>query len=88
MAKSKKSTKSAKVTKTVKAVAKKPIKKAKKVVLKNFKISREPLPFMTLKVTEQTLYWFVVLSLIFCLALWILSIQIKTSAIIESINAF
>jgi len=89
MAKSKKSAKSTKAVsaKATKVVAKKPIKKAKKVVLKNFKISKEPLPFMTFKVTEQTLYWFVMLSLIFCLALWILSIQLKTSAIIDTINA-
>lgn len=89
MAKSKKSVKSTKAAaaKTAKVVTKKPVKKAKKVVLKNFKISKEPLPFMTFKVTEQTLYWFVMLSLIFCLAVWILNIQVKTSAIIDTINA-
>jgi hypothetical protein len=92
MAKSKKSVKSTKATKgaevkTSKVVARKPAKKAKKVTLKNFKVSKEPLPFMTFKVTEQTLYWFVMLSLIFCLALWILNIQLKTTAIIDTINA-
>lgn len=90
MAKAKKSTKSTKPA-TVKAVksapvAKKSAKKAKKVELKHFKISREPLPFLTFKITEQTVYWFVVVSLIFCLALWVLDIQIKTSAIIDTIN--
>ena len=92
MAKSKKSVKSTKTTKateakTSKVAVKKPAKKAKKIVLKNFKISKEPLPFMTFKITEQTLYWFVMLSLVFCLALWIMNIQIKTSAIIDTINA-
>ncbi len=81
MAKSKKS------VKTTKAISAKPAKKAKKVVLKNFKVSKEPLPFMSFKITEQTLYWFVMLSLIFCLALWILNIQLKTTAIIDTINA-
>ena len=81
MAKSKKS------VKTTKATSAKPAKKAKKVVLKNFKVSKEPLPFMSFKITEQTLYWFVMLSLIFCLALWILNIQLKTTAIIDTINA-
>ena len=86
MARSKKSVKIAKA-KTTKIAAAKTTKKAKKVALKNFKVSKEPLPFMSFKITEQTLYWFVMLSLIFCLALWILDIQIKTTAIIDAINA-
>lgn len=91
MAKSKKSVKTTKAkaaeVKASRVVAKKPIKKAKKIALKNFKVGKEPLPFMTFKITEQTLYWFVMLSLIFCLALWILNIQLKTTAIIDTINA-
>lgn len=83
MAKSKKPTKS---VKTIKNTIKKPIKRVKKVVVKDFKISKEPYPFMTFKITEQTLYWFVMLSLVFCLALWVLSLQLKTTEIIESIS--
>ena len=75
MAKSKKSAKSP--------------KKARKVVKKvvAFKVAKEKTPFMTFKLTEQTFYWFVMLSLIFCLALWVLSIQLKTTEILESLSA-
>lgn len=86
MAKAKKSTKKTKVVSKPLAVkrVKKPTKASKKIT--HFKMSKESTPFMTFKLTEQTLYWFVMLSLIFSLSLWVLSIQLKTTYLLESIS--
>ena len=53
----------------------------------SFKLYMEPAPFMTFKVTEQTFYWFVMIACIFCLSLWVLSIQLDTNRILDSIVA-
>jgi len=63
-------------------------KKARKTAkIVSFKVSKEKAPFMTFKFTEQTFYWFVMLSLIFCLSLWVLNIQLQTTEILQSISA-
>jgi len=55
--------------------------------VESFKLYAEPTPFMTFRVTEQTFYWFVMIACIFCLALWVLSIQLDTNRILDSIVA-
>jgi hypothetical protein len=72
------------------ATAKKPTvkksapKKAKKAQLESFQVGNEPKPFNTFKITDQTVYWSILLILILILALWILQIQINTTDVINS----
>lgn len=73
---------------TTKKSSKKSKKGVKKVAkLKTFKLYKEQTPFLSFKFTMQTMYWFILLVLIFALSLWVLSIQLKTASILESISS-
>lgn len=62
-------------------------KSVKKVAsLKSFKLSKEPEPFVSFKVTDQTIYWSILLILILILALWVLQIQINISDMLNQIT--
>ena len=69
--------------KTTKKAAPRPKKAAK---LESFKLSQENAPFVSFKVTEQTVYWALLLIMILILTLWILQIQINVSDILNSIK--
>ena len=80
--------------KIVKKVVKKAPKKVTKVARKvsklqeqSFMVVREKAPFLTFKITTQTIYWIIVLVYVLLLSLWILKIQLDTLTIIEKINA-
>lgn len=64
-------------------------KKASKKVVKDnsFQVIGERTPFMTFKVTEQTIYWGVLFVYIFALSLWVLNIQLDILRILESISS-
>lgn len=91
-----KKNKTAKKTKVVKKatpkkVAKRPAavkvaRKAKTSAVKSFAITSEKKPFVSFKVTDQTIYWSVLLAYILLLSLWILKIQIDTQSIIDKIS--
>jgi hypothetical protein len=70
---------------------KKTAKKAKTakgaVKHQTFKLSREKTPFLTFRVTEQTVYWAILLVLIFILALWVLNIQLYVADILSGVSA-
>jgi hypothetical protein len=70
------------------ATAKKATKKkvAKVAPLRSFKPSKEPTPFLTFRVTDQTVYWSILLILILILALWVLQIQINISNVLNQIK--
>ncbi len=53
---------------------------------KSFKIVRENTPFMSYRITDQTIYWAILFVYIFALSLWVLNIQIDTLKILESIQ--
>ena len=75
---------------TRKVAVKKPLRKKssnKKVQMKSFKIAREPYPFMTFRITNQTIYWAVLLILILLLSLWVLNIQISIINLLNEIKA-
>lgn len=59
-------------------------KKAAKV--QSFKLSNETGPFVSFRVTEQTVYWSILLIYIMLLVLWISNIQLETMRIIETIK--
>ena len=44
--------------------------------VKSFRLSRNNPPFMTRRITRQTLYWLVIMVVIVCFQLWILKLQI------------
>ena len=62
-------------------------KKSKNTSLKSFKLGQEPAPFITFRITEQTVYWSMMLILILILALWILQLQIDVSDILNNIKS-
>lgn len=81
--KAKKTTKSVKTTKPVKKVVRKsrPVKK-----IRAFQIIKERSPFVAFKVTQQTVYWAILVAYILILSLWILGIQMDTLRIIDKVN--
>ena len=62
------------------------VKKAKATQPESFKLQREPRRFLTFKVTDQTIYWAILLVYIMGLSLWVLNIQIDTYHILDSIS--
>ena len=61
-------------------------RKARKVSVKSFKVSPEATPFVSFRITDQTVYWSILLILILVLALWVLQIQVNISNILDSIK--
>lgn len=53
--------------------------------MQSFKLSRHDLPFMTLSITKQTLYWSVLMLIILVLELWILAVQLHVIDVTEGI---
>jgi hypothetical protein len=71
-------------SKTVNSAVKKPVakrtvatKKSKVTKERSFVLSRELTPFLTYKVTKQTMYWLVLLLIILILEVWIIQIQFR-----------
>jgi hypothetical protein len=62
----------------------KKIKKASK--MQSFHLSKEANRFLSFKLTEQTIYWIILLVLILGLSLWVLNIQLRTTDILNSIS--
>ncbi len=58
----------------------------KKAQLKSFKVSKETAPFVSFRVTDQTVYWSILLILVLALALWILQIQININDMLNNIH--
>jgi len=52
--------------------------------MKSFRISHHDLPFMTMSATKQTLYWSLLMLIVFVLELWILSIQFNVLDVTSS----
>jgi hypothetical protein len=72
---------------TKKKIVKAAPRKIKKVApLRSFKVSKESVPFVSFRVTDQTIYWSILLILILILALWVLQIQINISDVLSQIH--
>ncbi len=58
---------------------------------KSFKLSKNVPSFTTFKITEQTVYWIIIIAVIIFFQLWIISLQIEISNLLDeqlsSINA-
>jgi len=82
--------------KTTKVSPKKPVAKSKTVkrskattassAMRSFKLSRNTPPFMTKHVTQQTLYWLILMVFIVFVQLWILKIQLDVINTLQSVN--
>jgi len=61
-------------------------KRVKRIAFQSFKLSPETSPFVSFRITDQTVYWSILLVMILVLTLWILQIQINISNILDSIK--
>jgi len=88
MATAKKSSKATKKSSPVKAKkTTKVARKSRKITrIQSFHLSPEEQTFLSFKFTMQSIYWLILLVLIFILAIWVLNIQITTSDLINSIQ--
>ena len=73
---------------TAKKATKKKVvhKKANVAKLASFKVAKEHTPFVSFKITDQTVYWSILLILILILGLWVLQIQINISDVLNQIK--
>jgi len=69
-----------------KAAARKSTKKIKYTPEQSFKVLPEKYPFVTFKVTDQTVYWSILLILILLLGIWVINIQISISEILSNLS--
>jgi hypothetical protein len=53
---------------------------------KSFEVIESPKPFMTFKITRQTVYWLILLAFISVLTLWILKLQLDILTILDNLN--
>jgi len=68
------------------ASPKKASNKLKKTKMKSFELSPDHKPFMSFRVTDQTIYWSILLILVLLLGVWVLNIQINLSDILDSVK--
>ena len=73
---------------TKKLVAKKPVARKRSVSKKaaemqSFRLYRDEVPFTTVRVTRQTIYWIILLAFIISTQLWILKIQIDIAVLTD-----
>jgi len=66
------------------AVTKKASASAAAPKMRSFRVAPNTPGFVTFKITRQTVYWIIIVSVIIFMQLWILSMQIDTSMYIEN----
>jgi len=54
--------------------------------MQSFRVSPSPSPFLTFKITRQTVYWVVLLSIVVALQLLILKQQMDISNLIDALQ--
>jgi len=75
---------------TKKSPVKKSKKSSKKVTQANmasFHLVKDTPPFLSLRITKQTVYWSVLLVFILITQIWILNVQLDVIQTLDSINA-
>jgi hypothetical protein len=60
-------------------------KKSSKGQGESFKLIKEKYPFMSFRITDQTVYWSILLIMILVLYLWVLNIQVNISDMLSSV---
>ena len=75
------------------ATKKRPAKKAaakkapRKQSLRSFKVASAQTPFLTFRITQQTLYWGIISVLVLALGMWVIYLQIKINEIYDIVDA-
>lgn len=54
--------------------------------MQTLKLSRKDLPFFSIQITKQTIYWSILLIFVLVLQLWILNVQLDVVQTLDSIN--
>lgn len=72
-----------KKTVTKKSASKTKVKSAKTPRYRSFKLSSEREPFNSFKITEQTVYWIIIVALLIFFQLWILKLQVEVTQILD-----
>lgn len=73
---------------TKKRPAKKtPAKRASKKELRSFKVGQTKQPFMSFRITDQTVYWAVIGILVIALGVWVTYLQVKINEIYDQVDA-
>lgn len=49
-------------------------------------LTKERVPFMTFKFTEQTLYWAIICGMVLALGIWVLTINQRVQALYDEIQ--
>lgn len=70
---------------TKKAKSKKSTVKIPKHV--SFRRTKDNLPFLTYKFTDQTLYWFILSTVVLVLSLWVINLHLEVQRIYNQIDA-
>lgn len=89
MAKAKKTTKKSTVKSPARRVVAKKSSKLNDGYYSNdlsFKVVKDSIPFMTSKITQQTIIWSVLLIFIMIVQIWILSVQLDVANTIETLK--
>jgi len=75
-----------KVKTTVKKVIAKKSAAPLEAPIKSFRLSRDTLPFFSVHITKQTIYWSILLIFIMLMQLWILNLQLDIIKITDSVT--
>lgn len=89
MAKTKKTTNKSTTKSPVKRVVSKKSSKVSNGYYSNdlsFKVVKDSIPFITTKITQQTMIWSVLLIFIMLVQIWILSVQLDVANTIETLK--
>ena len=72
-----------------KPVAKKTVarKSSKPAPMQSFKVSRDEPPFLSFRVTKQTVYWSILLIFILLMQVWVLNAQLDVVESLDSLTA-
>lgn len=62
------------------------VSRSKSPEMKSFRVAKAQEPFMSLKITVQTLYWLILAGAVLLLGLWVLDIHNKVQNIYDEID--
>lgn len=81
-----KKTTAQKTANTSKPAAAKKKPAAKQPSVQSMKVCKDPEPFMTAKITQQTVYWLIIGLAVMLLGMWILKVQNEVQSIYDQIE--
>ena len=73
-----------KVVATKTATKSRATKAKKQPELQSFRVSPDPQPFRSFRITRQTIYWIILVAFIIFVQLWILKLQIEVTILLDA----